>query len=156
MWHEISDLRDLNAPVTINLGFRVENYGTWVGNDMLLPLPIDEFADYAETFANEQRTYSLDFGYPMEIEKTIRIQMPKGWTVTLPKDIHYTIEGAGLSRQYRQVENTITYRLMFTLKNRILPAEVYSAARSLFTSLASEDGSHILLNTGDGDHMSRK
>lgn len=156
MWHEISDLRDLNAPVTINLGFRVKNYGTWVGNDMLLPLPIDEFADYAETFASEQRTYSLDFGYPMEIEKTIRIQMPKGWTVTLPKDIHYTIESAELRRQYRQVENTITYRLMFTLKNRILPAEAYSAARSLFTLLASEDGSHVLLNTGGGDHMSRK
>ena len=156
MWHEISDLRDLNAPVTINLGFRVENYGTWVGNAMLLPLPIDEFADYAETFANEQRIYSLDFGYPMEVEKTIRIQMPKEWTVTLPKDIHYTIEGAELRRQYRQVENTITYRLIFTLKDRILPAAAYSAARSLFTSLAGEDGSHILLNTGDGDQMSRR
>ena len=156
VWHEISDLRDLNVPVTINLGFRVENYGTWVGNDMLLPLPIDEFADYAKTFANGQRTYSLDFGYPMEIEKIIRIQMPKEWTVTLPEDIHYTIESAKLSRQYRQVENTITYRLMFTLKDRILPADAYSAARSLFTSLASEDGSHVLLNTGDGDHMSRK
>ena len=155
-WHEISDLSDLNAPVTIKLGFRVENYGTWVGNDMLLPLPINEFADYAETFANEQRTYSLNFGYPMEIEKTIRIQMPKEWTVTLPEDIHYTIQSAELSRQYRQVENIITYRLMFTLKDRILPADAYSAARSLFTSLASEDGSRMLLSTDNGDHMSRK
>jgi hypothetical protein len=144
------------VPVTINLGFRVENYGTWVGNDMLLPLPIDEFADYAKTFANGQRTYSLDFGYPMEIEKIIRIQMPKEWTVTLPEDIHYAIESAELSRQYRQVENTITYRLMFTVKDRILPAEAYSAARSLFTSLASEDGSHILLNTNNGARMSLK
>ncbi len=156
VWHEISDLDDLNAPVTINLGFRVENYGTWVGNDMILPLPIDEFADYAEIFASEQRTYSLDFGYPMEIEKTIRIQIPKEWTVTLPEDIHHTIESAELSRQYRQVENVITYRLMFTLKNRILPAEAYSAARSLFTSLASEDGSRLLLNTDSRTHMSRK
>ena len=156
VWHEISDLNDLNAPVTINLGFRVENYGTWVGNDMLLPLPIDEFADYAKIFASEQRTYPLDFGYPMEIEKTIRIQMPKEWTVTLPEDIHHTIESAELSRQYRQVENVITYRLMFTLKNRILPADAYSAARSLYTSLASEDGSRMLLNTDSRTHMSRK
>lgn len=156
VWHEISDLSDLNAPVTINLGFRVEHYGTWVGNDMLLPLPIDEFSDYAETFANEQRTYSLDFGYPMEIEKTIRIQIPEEWTVTLPEDIDYTIEGAELSRQYRQVENVMTYRLVFTLKDRILPADAYSAARSLFTSLASEDGSPVLLSTDSGDHMSRK
>ena len=155
-WHEISDLADLNAPVAINLGFRVENYGTWVGNDILLPLPIDEFADYAKTFANEQRTYSLDFGYPMEIKKIIRIQIPKAWTVTLPEDIHHTIESAELSRQYRRVEDIITYQLMFTLKDRILPADAYSAARSLFTSLASEDGSHILLNTDASARMSLK
>ena len=144
-WYDISDLGDLNVPVTINLGFHVENYATWVGNDMLLPLPIDEFADYAETFANEQRVYSLDLGYPMQIEKAIRIQVPDGWTATLPKDIHHVIESAELTRQYRQVGNVITYRLLFTLKNRILSAEAYSGAKSLFMSLASEDGSRLLL-----------
>ena len=155
-WSDMSDLSDLKVPVTINLGFHVENYGTWVGNDMLLPLPIDEFADYAETFANEQRTYSLDLGYPMQIEKTIRIQIPDGWAATLSKDIHYAVEHAELTRQYRQVGNVITYRLMFTLKNRILPAAAYSAARSLFTALANEDGSRVLLNTGGDNQMSLK
>jgi tetratricopeptide (TPR) repeat protein len=155
-WAEMSDLADLNVPVTINLGFHVENYGTWVGDDLLLPLPIDEFADYAETFANEQRIYSLDLGYPMQIEKAIHIQMPDGWTATLPGDIHHVIEEAELRRQYRQVGNIITYQLVFTLKNRILPAAAYSAARSLFTALASEDGSRVLLRTRGDNHMSRK
>ena len=155
-WSDISDLRDLNVPVTINLGFHVENYGIWIGKDMLLPLPIDEFADYAETFAHEQRTYPLDLGYPMQIEKAIRIQVPDGWTATLPKDVHHTIENAELTRQYRQVENVITYQLVFTLKNRMLPAAAYAAARPLFIALASEDGSHILLNTGTDNQMSRK
>ena len=155
-WADMSDLRDLNVPATINLGFHVENYATSVGNDMLLPLPIDEFADYAETFANEQRTYSLDLGYPMQIEKAIRIQIPDGWGATLPKDIHHVIENAELTRQYRQVGNVITYQLVFTLKNRKLSAAAYSAARSLFTALASEDGSRVLLKTGGDNHMSRK
>ena len=155
-WTEMSDLGDLNVPVTINLGFHVENYGTWVGNEMLLPLPIDEFADYAETFADEQRTYSLDLGYPMQIEKAIRIQMPDGWTATLPKDIHYAIAHAELVRQYKQVGNILTYQLVFTLKSQILPAEAYSAARSLFTALVSEDGSRVLLNTDGDNQMSRR
>ena len=143
-------------PVTINLGFHVEDYTTQVGNNMLLPLPIDEFGDYGETFADEQRTYSLDLGYPMQIEKEIRIKIPDGWTAALPKDIHYTVESAELTRQYRQIENIITYRLVFTLKNRILSPAAYSAARSLFTALASEDGTRLLLNTGAGNRMSRK
>ena len=155
-WSDISDLSDLNLPVTINLGFHVKNYGTWVGNDMLLPLPIDEFADYAETFASEQRTYSLDLGYPMQIEKAIRIQIPDGWAATLPKDIHHAVENAELTRQYRQVGNMITYQLLFTLKDSVLPAAAYSEARSLFTALASEDGSRVLLKTGDDSQMSLK
>ncbi len=155
-WHDISDLNDLNVPLTVNLGFHVENYATQVGDDMLLPLPIDEFADYAETFANEQRTYSLDMGYPMQIEKTIRIELPDGWTATLPKDVHYVVENAELARQYKQVGNTITYNLVFTLKNRILSAAAYTAVRSIFMSLASEDGARLLLKTRDDDQMSRK
>ena len=153
---DMSDLGDLNVPVEINLGFHVENYAKSLGNSMLLPLPIDEFSAYAETFADEQRTYSLDFGYPMRIEKTIRIRIPEGWTAVLPENIHHTIEIAELSRQYRQVENIITYQLVFTLKKRILPADAYSAAKPLFVSLASEDGSRLLLNRTGYSRMSRQ
>lgn len=153
-WCDVSDLSDLNVPVEINLGFHVENYAESLGSNILLRLPIDEFAAYAETFADAQRTHSLDFGYPMQIEKTVHIRMPEGWTAVLPEDLHHTIEIAELSRQYRQVENVITYRLVFILKNRILPAAAYPAAKSLFVSLASEDGSYLLLNSGQQSAIS--
>ena len=155
-WCDMSDLRNLNVPVKIDLDFHVENYTKLSGNSMLLRLPIDEFAAYAESFADEHRTYSLDFGYPMQIEKTIRIRIPEEWTAVLPEDIHYTMEIAELSRQCRQVKNLITYQLVFTLKNRILPADAYSAAKPLFVSLASEDGSHLLLNRSGYSRMSRQ
>ena len=156
VWHEISDLNELNVPVEIRLGFRVENYAASLSNNMLLPLPIDEFGEYAEVFANDQRIYSLDFGYPTQVEKTIRIQVPDGWSAALPEDSHHTMETAEFTRQYRQVENVITYQLMFTLKDKILPATAYPAAKLLFTSLASEDGSHLLLNIDGYSRMSRR
>ena len=156
IWHEMSDLNELDVPVEIRLGFRVENYATPLSNNMLMPLPIDEFAEYAEAFANDQRVYSLDFGYPTQVEKTIRIQIPDGWSAALPEDSHHTIESAEFTRQYRQVENVITYRLMFTLKNKILPAVAYPAAKLLFTSLASEDKSHLLLNMDSYSRMSKR
>jgi tetratricopeptide (TPR) repeat protein len=156
VWHEISDLNELNVPVEIRLGFRVENYATSLSNNILLPLPIDEFGEYAEAFANDQRIYSLDFGYPTQVEKTIRIQIPDGWSAALPEDSHHTMETAEFTRQYRQVENVITYQLMFTLKDKILPATAYPAAKLLFTSLASEDGSHLLLNMDSYSRMSRR
>ena len=156
VWHEMSDLNELKIPVEIKLGFRVENYATPLSKNMLMPLPIDEFGEYAEAFADDQRVYSLDFGYPTHVEKTIRIQIPDGWSATLPEDSHHTMESAEFTRQYRQVDNIITYRLLFTLKNKILPAIAYPAAKLLFTSLASEDGSHLLLNTGSYSRMSSR
>ena len=156
IWHEMSDLSELSVPMEIRLGFRVENYATPLSNNMLMPLPIDEFGEYAEAFANDQRVYSLDFGYPTQVEKTIRIQVPDGWSAALPEDSHHTMESAEFTRQYRQVENIITYRLMFTLKNKILPAVAYPAAKLLFTSLASEDKSHLLLNMGSYSRMSKR
>ena len=156
VWHEMSDLNDLNVPVEIRLGFRVENYATPLRNYMLMPLPIDEFGEYAEAFANDQRVYSLNFGYPTQVEKTIRIQIPDGWSAALPEDSHHTMESAEFTRQYRQVENIITYQLLFTLKDRVLPAVAYPAAKLLFTSLASEDGSHLLLNMGSYSRMSKR
>ena len=156
IWHEMSDLSELDVPMEIRLGFRVENYATPLSNNMLMPLPIDEFAEYAEAFANDQRVYSLDFGYPTQVEKTIRIQVPEGWGAELPEDSHHTMESAEFTREYRQVENIITYQLMFTLKNKILPAVAYPAAKLLFTSLASEDKSHLLLNMGSYSRMSKR
>ena len=153
--HEISDLKDLNTPLEIKLRLRVEDYGTPLTDTMLLPLPIDEFSDYAELFAAAHRTYSLDFGYPTEIQKTIRIQIPEDWGAVLPEDVHYSTEIAAFTRHYRQAGNTITYHLVFTLKNRILPAAAYPTAKLLFTALASEDASHLLLNIPDRSRTSR-
>ena len=156
LWSELSDLTALSVPVEMRIGFRVENYATPLSGNMLMPLPIDEFREYAEAFAGAQRVYSLDFGYPTQVEKTIRIRIPEGWRAALPEDTHHAVESSEFTRAYRQVENLITYRLMFTLKNKVLPADDYPEAKSLFTALASEDGSHLLLNMGSYTRTSKR
>ena len=145
-WSNISDLGALNVPVEMELGFHVQNYATLLENEkMMMPMPIDEFAEYAEMVAAPQRVYSLDLGYPTQLEKAVQIHLPEGWTAVLPADIHHTTDFAELTRQYRQTEGTVTYRLMFTLKKRIIPEAGYVEAKRFFTQLASEDGSRLLL-----------
>ena len=50
-WVQSSDLEDLDVPVEMRVGFRVDDYAQSINNRILLPLPIDEFGDYAELFA---------------------------------------------------------------------------------------------------------
>ena len=121
--------------------------GVDVAMAMLMPMPIDEFAEYAALVAAPQRAYSLDLGYPTQLEKEIQIHLPEGWTAVLPANLQHTTDFAELSRQYRQTESTVTYRLTFTLKERIIPAAAYAAAKRFFTQLASEDRSRLLLQS---------
>ena len=145
-WSNISDLGALNVPVEMELGFHVQHYASLLENEkMMMPMPIDEFAEYAEMVAAPKRVYSLDLGYPTQLEKAVQIHLPEGWTAVLPADIHHKTDFAELTRQYSQTEGTVTYRLTFTLKERIIREAAYVEAKRFFTQLASEDGSRLLL-----------
>jgi tetratricopeptide (TPR) repeat protein len=145
----ISDLDNLQLPVEITIHFHVKKYVRHLKNQMLLPLPIDEFADYAKIVASAERTYPLDMSYPMKIEKIIRVHLPNGWNATLPPDFERTTSFAAMERRYSQHENSVIYRLNFTLNQRTIPVAAYAEAKQFFNRLASEDGSRLLLNTAN-------
>ena len=142
----ISELDNPDAPVEIKIDFRVENYAMHLNQQLFIPLPIDEFAEYAEIVAAADRKYPLDLSYPMTIEKTIQIHLPDEWTAVLPKDIKQVTGFAALERFYRQRDDVVIYRLLYTLKQRAIPATDYAGARQFFNLLASEDGSRLLIN----------
>lgn len=143
----ISDLYDSDSPLEISIYFNIEKLLTDLNNQTLLQMPIDEFAEYAGIFAAAERLYPLDLDYPMLIEKTIQIHLPDGWTTALPNDINMVKSYATLNREYRQHENVVNYRLIFTLKQRVIPTLDYADAKRFFNLLANEDGSSLILNT---------
>ena len=167
---ETSDLKDLNLPVEINLSFQVEEYPKPINavggrslsrpvggkslsrpvggkslSRFLLPLPIDEFAAYAELFAPTERQYPLHLSYPMQMSKEIRITLPEGWTTALPTDLNEEHSFATLSRRYRAEGNEIRYQLHYTLKKPTIAPEDYATAKRFFDRLAREDGAHLIL-----------
>ena len=142
---QISDLEDLNVPVRLNVAFTVENYAELVENRLMFPLPSDEFSDYAEIFAAPERQHPLDLSYPMQMEKTIRINLPEGWTATFPQDIRLDSRFASVERQYKLEGNQIHYEINFIIKESIIPPEDYPAAKRLFDMLVREDRTQLIL-----------
>ena len=143
---QISDLADLNVPVQLNVAFTAKDYVEPIGNNRLMfPLPNDEFSDYAEIFAAVERQHPLDLSYPMQMEKTIRITLPEGWTATFPKDIRLENRFASVDRRYKQQGNQIHYELNFTIKEPIIPPEDYPAAKRFFDALVREDRTQLIL-----------
>lgn len=158
---ETSELKDLSLPVDLNLSFQVEEYAKPIDavggsahsrnvedkshSRLLLPLPIDEFAAYAELFAATGRQYPLDLSYPMQMSKEIRIILPEGWTTALPADLNEEHSFATLIRRYRHEGNEIRYQLDYTLKKSTIAPEDYVTAKRFFDRLAREDGAHLIL-----------
>ncbi len=152
----VSEVDNLNIPIKVSIEFEVDDYVKHFDNKLLLPLPIDEFGGYAEIFAAAERIYPLDLSYPMKLEKSIQIHLPDGVRAVLPDDVKSDTGFAAMERVYRQHENLVSYRLIFTLKQRTIPAAAYVEAKKFFNMLATEDSSHLLLNTvNDGDSFAK-
>ncbi|MBI1927858.1 DUF3857 domain-containing protein [Candidatus Poribacteria bacterium] len=141
----ISDLNDLTVPVQIDIAFAADDYARRMDGRMLLPLPSDEFTDYAVLFAAAERTYPLDLSYPMQMEKDIRITIPDGWIALLPADLQMDGNFASMVRRYKLEGNVIRYTLHFTLKTSIIMPEDYATAKHFFETLAREDKTQLIL-----------
>ena len=152
----ISGLDNRDMPIEITINFHVEKYVVHLKNQILLPLPIDEFSDYGEIVAAAERTYPLDLSYPMKLEKKIQIHLPDGWTAILPPDFERTTSFAAVKRRYSQHKDLVLYHLTFTLGQRTIPVKAYADAKQLFRRLASEDGSRLLLNAGNNSTVSSR
>ena len=143
----ISDLYDSDSPLILAIDFHIEKNVTDLKNQALFQMPIDEFSEYAEIVAAAERLYPLDLNYPMQVEKTIQIHLPDGWSTSLLDDIKQETSFASLHRQYRQHKNIVIYQLIFTLSQQTIPAVEYAEVKRFFNRLANEDGSNLLLNT---------
>ena len=141
----ISDLTDLTVPVQVDIDFTVEKYVKRINGNLLFPLPSDEFTDYAQFFAASERKYPLEFSYPFQMEKTMRIVLPEGWTAALPDDLQVSHSFASMDRQYELKGSEIRYKLHFTLKNPIISPEDYPSAKLFFETLVREDGTQLIL-----------
>ena len=149
-WVKSSNLENLDVPVEMRVGFRVDDYAKSIDNRMLLPLPIDEFGDYAQLFAGSKRKYALHLGYPMQVTKEISIELPDGWMALLPGKMTMETGFAAVNRQFSRDGNLIRYELSFTLHRSVISPEEYSVAKQFFDTLAREDSSHLVLERLQG------
>lgn len=142
----MSDLNNLSLPVEVEIDFSVEEYVKQINGTLLLPLPSGEFTDYAELFAASERSHPLEFSYPFEMQKTVRIALPQGWSAILPENLRVEHSFASMDRRYELEGREIRYILQFTLANRVISPEDYPAAKRFFEILAREDSTQLILH----------
>ncbi len=146
--HQVSDLRDLDQPVDINLEFRADQMLRPIDNrHQLLHFDGADFSDYADIFASQERNYPLDLSHPIFVEKMTHIQLPPGWIpLKLPdgkdtySDVFSSVHSFGqlnVKVTYKQTEIMVDIKLKVT--DPVITPEVYPTARTFFRLLIAQD-----------------
>ena len=65
--------------------------------------------------------------------------------MTFPKDVRLENRFASMERRYKLEGNQIRYEINFAIKEPIIPAEDYPAAKRFFDMLVREDRTQLIL-----------
>lgn len=139
-WDKNSD------PVHIEGTLRVPGYATTAGHRVLVPLTFFQ-ASQPVSFQHEKRINSIYFHYP-EIEKdSITIHVPGGFKIeTLPAP-QKVAPGGGFEYSVASSQNAdvVTVERQLTITGIMFPVGNYSAIRSFFNTVKTDDDGQIVL-----------
>ncbi|MBC8234902.1 DUF3857 domain-containing protein [bacterium] len=142
----ISNLNDMDVPVETSIEFSSPQYGMPLGDKLLFPMPNDNLSTYAILVGPPERKYALNLGYPRQLEKTVSISIPEGYTVpSLPPDVELNEDFGGFKRSYTFENNAVKYKMDFTIRQSIVPPKKYKELKRFFETVAREDKAQIVL-----------
>ncbi|QAA82978.1 DUF3857 domain-containing protein [Aequorivita sp. H23M31] len=134
--YKVENEKNLEQPFKEN--YHIELHEQPVGNTLFLfPFMMETY--FSENpFVKNSRNYPIHFGFPLENNYLISIDLAKQYTVVkLPQSKVIKLPGndGELSVAYEEVDNKINIRLNVKLKEYFFPAEAYKALQQFFTSL---------------------
>jgi hypothetical protein len=136
----------MDVPVETSVEFSSPQYGMSLGDKLLFALPNDNLSSYAILVGPPERKYDLDLGYPMQLEKTVLVSIPEGYTVpSLPPDIEINEEFGSFKRSYKFDDKTVKYEMDFTIRQSIVPPKKYQELKRFLETIAREDKAQIVL-----------
>lgn len=102
----------------------------------------------ANPFQKPERTYPVDFGYPMQIQQTLSLQLPEGYAIEeRPQNaqIQFGENGGEYSRLVQTQDNFLTVRLIYTLRQPVIEPANYEGLRDFFAHIVDIEAEPIVL-----------
>lgn len=142
---KLNNKDSLTKPIQEIYEIRIENAMNEIdGEYYLSPLLYDKQGE--NPFNNEKREYPIDFGYPIEKNTIVNIQLPENLTVSqLPKSILFKISDNTAKYQYmvKQENNTIQVFSKLNLDNVIYLQAMYPELRELYSQMVNRQSEMI-------------
>ena len=142
--YSISDLEDLNVPVSFGIKYAAPNYVKKAGKSRLFKIP--SVGVSAASVGKQERTYPI-FWYTTDMDETVaEVQIPEGYKITyLPQDLKLDLPIAFYEHTYKTEGNTIRFHSIYKTKVQEISPEDYAEYKAFKEKLAQELRKEIIL-----------
>lgn len=94
----------------------------------------------------DKREFPIKFEYPFNLEKTITIKLPDGYSVrNLPKDLAQGITDLGYEKNISTSGDVIKVDEKFRLSDALIPAASYERIKKFFENIKNHYAEKIIL-----------
>jgi hypothetical protein len=149
---EISELTDLNIPVSLNISIEAPRYGEMSEGMLFFKLPgrisILPTAQLAIWVGKDERRYPLQLDYlssTSRIERMGEIVVPKGYLIRLPKNLSLVTANGSFSIDYEKVDEKIIYNGRLEFCTPIVPVSEYRDLKNLINAVVQEEEKQAIL-----------
>lgn len=144
---EYKNLDDRNKPLQIRYSAEIENLVNMEGERIYLN-PILKYKTDENPFKLEQREYPVNFGYPIQVNYTMILELPINYIIEeQPKSQQITLPENGGTYTYRvgQIANKVMIKYKFNIsKSQYIPSE-YEYLKEFYNQVIAKENQIIVL-----------
>jgi hypothetical protein len=142
----LSDLDSLKASCSLKFTGAAGNIIQSQGDLMLVSSDPFKFFESTAWLLKDKREFPIKFDYPFNLEKTITLKLPEGYSVrNLPKNLVQGIANIGYEKNLSTSGDVIKLDEKFRLSDALIPAANYQIIKKFFENIKEHYAEKIIL-----------
>ena len=140
---DVVDVSDINKPLLITYDYKREKFGDWENRRISAPLPPIGLEGTGDSKGPEQPIF---LGATGSIEYKAQIELPSGYTPTLPAKLELNEDFADFQATYQTKNGTFTVTRTLTIKKPEVAITAWASYQKFAKAISDDHESWITLN----------
>jgi hypothetical protein len=144
--YEISDLDSLKSVYNLKFKGKADNILQNQGDLMLVTSDPFRFFEQTSWMVKDKRDYPIYFDYPVGLNKTITINLPKGYSVrNLPNKMYQATGDVSYSKMFSKKDNSIVLDEKYKMTNPLIDSDNFLHTKNFFETVKNRFGEKLIL-----------
>ena len=144
--YTISDIYNLNIPVTISLNFTCQDYVIKAGNLLIVKVPTISMQNLSQLVARDTRTYPLVIGYNFEKANKVTFNIPEGYSIRyMPDNTKFSNKFGNFAVSYKRLEKHLSYNGVLLSDAYSVGPDDYAVIKQLFNNAVITEKNQVVV-----------